>query len=79
MTNTMVEVGQGALSEELVHGTRVEVRNRFVGAWTRGFEIAEAVEGGFRIKRVSDGSILPDVFSAEEVRPERRKRSMWWY
>jgi len=79
VTNTMVEVSEGALSDELEHGTRVDVRSRFVGAWTHGFEIEEAVDGGYRIRRVSDGSILPDVVSVEEVRPEHRKRSMWWY
>jgi len=79
VTNTMVQVNEGALSEELVHGTRVDVRSRFVGSWTHGFEIAEAVPGGYRLRRISDGSVLPDVFSAEELRPERRKQSMWWY
>lgn len=79
MANTMVQVSEGALSGALVHGTRVDVRSRFVGTWTRGFVVEEAVAGGYRIRRVSDDSVLPDVFSAEEVRPEHRKKSMWWY
>lgn len=79
MTNTMVQVSEGALAGELANGTQVDVRSRFVGSWTRGFVIEEAVAGGYKIRRVSDNSVLPDVFSAEEVRPERRKQSMWWY
>ena len=78
MTNTMVQVGEGALSE-LGRGTRVDVRSRFVGAWSRGFEVEEAVADGYRIRRLSDGAVLPDVFSEDEIRPERRKQSMWWY
>ena len=79
MTNTMVQVSEGVRSEELASGTRVDVRSRYVGQWTRGFVIEEAVADGYTIRRVSDDSVLPDVFSAEEVRPERRKQGMWWY
>ena len=66
-------------SAELEAGTRVDVRSRFVGAWSRGFVVEEAVAGGYTVRRVSDGSVLPDVFSEEEIRPERRKQGMWWY
>jgi hypothetical protein len=62
-------------------GTRVEVRTRFDDSWGRGFEIAEVVEEGvprYRVRRRSDGSVLPTLFSDEDVREERR-RSMWWY
>ena len=79
MANTMVQVSEGARAEELPHGTRVDVRSRFVGEWTRGFEIDEPVPGGYRIRRISDGSVLPDVLSEDEIRPERRKQGMWWY
>ncbi len=64
-------------------GTRVEVRNRFDSSWTRGFEIAEAepeTNGGakrYRVRRRSDGSILPVAFSEDDLREERR-RSTWW-
>lgn len=64
----------------LATGTRIDVRSRFVGSWTHGFEVAEKVdERGYRIKRLSDGAVLPDIFDEEEVRPERRKRDFWWY
>ena len=79
MANTMVEMSDGMRAAELETGTRVDVRSRFVGAWTRGFVVEEAVGDGYRIRRVSDDSVLSDVFSAEEIRPERRKQSMWWY
>lgn len=62
-------------------GTRVEVRSRFEARWTRGFEIAaydESVDPPvYRVRRRSDGSILPVGFGPEDVREERR-RSMWW-
>jgi len=61
-------------------GTRVDVRTRYVGTWSHGFEVAEFIDGnGYRVRRVSDGSILPEPLSTEEVRPERRKQGMWWY
>ena len=49
-------------------GTSVDVKNRFVGSWSRGFEIAGHVEDGYLIRRLSDGSILPDPLSYDEVR-----------
>ena len=60
-------------------GTRVDVRNRFVGAWSHGFEIAEQVDEGYRVRRLSDGTVLPDVFPADDIRAERRKQGLWWY
>lgn len=59
-------------------GTAVEVRSRFDTRWSRGFEIAEVVEGGYLVKRLSDGAVLPTPFTAEELRKERR-RDTWWY
>ena len=62
-------------------GTKVEVRDRFAQTWRRGFEVAEPVDGddgdGYRIRRLSDGVVLPVVFSTEEVRRER-SRDWWW-
>ena len=59
-------------------GTRVEVRSRFIGTWSRGFEIAEHRDNCYGIKRLSDGSLLPDGFDPSDVRPERRKNDFWW-
>jgi len=62
-------------------GTRVEVRSRFDDRWSRGFEVAEVVAEGdrarYKLKRRSDGSLLPTLFVDDEVR-EEKKRSMWW-
>jgi hypothetical protein len=73
--------GEVAATEpELVAvGTPVEVRSRFVGSWSRGFEVADHRGGRYRIKRLSDGSILPDEFDPSEIRPERRRHDFWWY
>jgi hypothetical protein len=52
--------------------SRVEVRSRFDGSWVPGFEVAEVREVGterlFRVRRCSDGLVLPTNFGAEEVR-----------
>jgi len=55
-------------------GTRVEVRSRFDRRWVGGFEIAEPIgepRAGYRIRRRSDRSVLPVVFSPEDVREDR--------
>ena len=62
-------------------GTRVEVRSRFEAAWTRGFEVVERVtevpEAQYKVRRRSDGSILPVLFDEDDLREERR-RGTWW-
>ncbi len=62
-------------------GTRVEVRSRFEAAWTRGFEVVERVtevpEPRYKVRRRSDGSILPVAFDEHDLREERR-RGTWW-
>ena len=62
-------------------GTHVEVRARFEQRWSRGFEVSEIVRTGdqecFRLRRRSDGSELPVLFGADDLREERR-RSTWW-
>ena len=49
-------------------GTSVEVRRRFDQAWARGFEVASAAEDGYRLRRQSDGAVLPVSFPADDVR-----------
>ncbi len=60
----------------------MEVRSKFDRQWARGFEVVEPVAGdvpGYLIRRRSDGSILPLVFTVDDVREERRKtNNMWW-
>ena len=50
----------------------VEVRNRFDGRWSAGFEVVRDTPGPggtpYRLRRRSDGRILPGWFGAGEVR-----------
>ncbi len=71
---TMVDATERVLAE----GTRIEVRNRFDHRWARGFEVAEVLDDGYRVRRTSDASVLPSRFSSDEVRREHR-RGTWWY
>jgi len=57
-------LGRGVLDV----GTRVAVRNRYQGWWGNGFEIAERTDDGYRVRRESDGYVLPGDFSAHDVR-----------
>ena len=65
--------------DRLPPGTRVEVRRRFDERWSRGFEVADHDDDGYRLRRLSDGTVLPVTFEPAEVRKERRKGGMWWY
>jgi hypothetical protein len=55
-------------------GTWVEVRSRFDQRWARGFEVVEVVEDDdsapYRIRRRSDGYMLPASFTNNEIRAE---------
>jgi len=57
-------------------GTPICVRNRFIGDFTSGFEVAEVLSDGYRIRRLSDGHVFPDVFAFEDVRLERRQHPL---
>jgi hypothetical protein len=57
----------------------VDVRNRYQGTWTRGFEVAEVTPDGYRIRRLSDGSILGELFSRDDVRRQRNRQGFWWH
>jgi hypothetical protein len=63
----------------LAPGTKVDVRNRYQGTWVRGFEIAEATDEGYLIRRMSDGSTLGELFSRDDVRRERSRQGFWWH
>jgi hypothetical protein len=51
-------------------GTPVQVRDRFEFAFHSGFEVSEATDGGYRLRRRSDGVVLPVEFSVRDVRPD---------
>ena len=52
-------------------GDQVEVHTTFNDSWARGFEIAEVIPEGYRVRRTSDGSLLPGYTSEADVRPSR--------
>ena len=62
----------------LLAGIKVEVRTGFDRSWAAGFVVEEATDGGYRVKRRSDGEVLPVAIPRADVRRER-KNSMWWY
>ncbi len=49
-------------------GTQVLVRNS-LDCWSPGFQILDCRPGGLLLRRVSDGAILPRLFSPSDVRP----------
>jgi hypothetical protein len=59
-------------------GAKVEVRTSFDQTWARGFEVESVTEDGYRLRRLSDGSLLPVVLPERAVRSERRDANMWW-
>ena len=59
-------------------GTKVEVRRRFDQHWAKGFEVADPADDGYRLRRLSDGEVLPVPFEEDVLRKERKK-STWWY
>jgi hypothetical protein len=67
------------LAETLRPGDKVEVRRRFDAQWARGFEIVETTGNGYRVRRVSDGEVLPVEFSEEDVRAARRRANDFWW
>ena len=52
-------------------GDRVDVRNRFDGRWSSGFRVDTVVADDdgyrFRLRRVSDGAVLPALFDEDTV------------
>lgn len=59
-------------------GTRVQVRRKFDDKWATGFEVAEATAQGYRVRRMSDGELIPVPIAEDDLRKEK-KRSNWWY
>jgi len=49
-------------------GTRVEVRGRYTGSWSAGFEIVDTTENGYWLRRDSDQYRLPTPFVSNDVR-----------
>jgi len=62
--------------DALAPGSRAEVRTGFDRSWASGFVVEERIEAGYRLRRRTDGRVLPHVFEFDEVRHERK--SLWW-
>ena len=59
------------VSDDLQPGSVVEVRRRFDRAWARGFEVIDGDGHSFRLRRNSDGAVLPVSFPATDLRLAR--------
>jgi hypothetical protein len=59
-------------------GVKVEVRTAFDRTWASGFEVDGVTDAGYRLRRLSDNSLLPVVVPLDEVRRERRDANLWW-
>ena len=66
------------VAETLSTGDKIEVRRKFDAQWAKGFEVAEATERGFLVRRLSDGEILPVEFAEQDIRKEGRRNDFWW-
>lgn len=77
----MVDAGadraSGRLAAALLPGTPVEVRTRFDDTWSPGFEVVDQDDDGYRLRRLSDQSLLPVPIPTADVR-RARKRETWW-
>jgi hypothetical protein len=60
----------------LTVGTQVEAQSGFDGSWHTGFVVEEVTEGGYLLRRVSDGTRLPEL-PHEQVR--RRRTHPTWF
>jgi hypothetical protein len=50
-------------------GARVEVSTHFTGRWSDGFEVVAMDPFGCRVRRLSDGTVLPVEIDYLDVRP----------
>jgi hypothetical protein len=66
----------GEAGPSLSVGTHVEVQSSLEDTWQPGFVVEEVTAVGYRLRRESDGAVLPEL-PHERVR-RRRTRSTWW-
>ena len=52
-------------------GAEIEVRNRFTSTWAAGFELVAIERDRARVRRRSDGSVLPVTVAAIDIRPRQ--------
>ena len=64
-------------TDDLVAGAEVEVRTHFQAGWARGFEVESVQRDGVSLRRRSDGSVLPTLVGANDVRKPVHSASPW--
>jgi len=63
--------GWSAKHQDVLAGVTVEVRTRYLaGQWAHGYEVAEVLPDGYRVRRRGSQEVLAEVFPAGDVRPE---------
>ena len=80
IASSYVSGGQGGLGVKYAKATaqnrhrvasRVEVRTRYQkGQWASGYEIAQVLELGYRLRRPGALDTLPDIFGPADVRAD---------
>jgi hypothetical protein len=56
-------------------GMLVDIQGRYLGTWRRGFEVAEILYEGCRVRRCSDQTMVRDIVPYEEVRQAQPARA----
>ena len=64
-------VGDAHVAPLLRPETSVSIRNSLDGQWSRGFTVVEVDAQGYRVRRRSDGHLLPHAFPHRDVIPDR--------
>ncbi len=64
----MQQLGRYSSAEQFTPGTPIEVRDHFCELWCSGFEVADATDRGYVVRRIADNYVLPLPFAAQEVR-----------
>lgn len=57
--------------DELSVGDPVQVHVAYNDAWVNGYEVAAVVAGGYQVRRVADGFMLPSPTGPSDVRRRR--------
>ncbi|MFM7617290.1 MAG: hypothetical protein ACKO72_07510 [Actinomycetes bacterium] len=75
-------IGGSIAPTPLAADGRIEVRSRFGNRWVDGFAVHEVVLGadasvGYRLRRVTDGFVLPAVFPEDDVRAAESRDRSW--
>jgi hypothetical protein len=60
-----------ARTESLEVGDPIDLHVAYNDSWSRGFEIAAVVAGGYQIRRVTDSFLLPAPTGPADVRPSQ--------